>query len=97
MQTGSLVNLILSNSTNPIPKVGDGATILCWSDRHAATVIEVTKNGKCVKVQRDKATRTDNLGMSDSQSYTYAPNPEGSVSVYTLRKNGRWVEAGSGM
>lgn len=94
MQTGSFVNLMHLNSNNPVPAVGDGATILYWTDRQAVTIIEVSKSGKRVVVQEDKATRTDNLGMSDCQSYSYEPNPEGTKHVFTLRNNGRWVRQG---
>lgn len=44
------------NETSYIPKVGDGATVRGWSDRYACTIIEVSKSGKSVKIQRDKAT-----------------------------------------
>lgn len=37
-------------------KVGDGATINHWTDRSACTVIEVSKSGKRITIQRDKAT-----------------------------------------
>ena len=97
MQTASLVNQIYSYSSNSMPTIGMGATILGWTDRHAATVVEVSKSGRAVTVQKDKATRTDNLGMSDCQSYSYSPNPEGSKQTFTLRKNGRWVHEGSAM
>lgn len=97
METGSLINLLYSNSRNPAPVVGMGATILMWTDRHACTVVAVSKDGKTVTVQEDKATRTDNLGMSDCQSYTFEPNPAAGKQVFTLRRNGRYVRQGSGM
>jgi len=74
------------------PKVGDGATIIMYTDRHAATVVAV--NGKTVKIQRDTATRTDSNGMSESQSYSYAPNIEAQVETFTLRATGRYVRQG---
>lgn len=74
------------------PKVGDGATIIMYTDRHAATVVAV--NGKAVKVQRDTATRTDSNGMSELQSYTYAPNTEAQVETFTLRMTGLYVRQG---
>ena len=40
-------------------KVGDGVTICLWSDRHAATVIKVTKSS--VTVRQDKATLDPNF------------------------------------
>lgn len=92
---GSLVNHIYSNSVQIVPEVGMGATILMYSDRHAATIIEVNKN--TVVVQRDFAVRSDHNGMSDAQDYSHSPNPDGIKETFTLRNNGRWVSKGSGM
>lgn len=97
MVTGSLVNHLMANSRNPAPTVGMGATMLFWTDREACTVVEVSKDGKTVLVQEDTATRTDNNGMSDCQSYAYSPDPNGGKHTYTLRRNGRWVRKGDSM
>ncbi|SKT55468.1 Uncharacterised protein [Mycobacteroides abscessus subsp. massiliense] len=94
MRNGSLINALAVNSRSAEPAVGTGATIVMWSDRHAATVVEVSESGKTVRVQQDRATRTDNYGMSDAQSYTYTPNPQAAVQTFTLRKTGRWVRRG---
>lgn len=94
MRTGSLVNLVTTDGKQADPKVGDGATICGWTDRHAATIVEVSKSGKAVAVQYDHAKRTDANGMSESQTYEYSANPEGRKEVYTLRKNGAWVKQG---
>lgn len=89
----SIVNSIYAAGTRgqPDPVVGMGATILGGSDRHAATIVEVLKIGKClaVVVQRDKARRTDDLGMSDSQDYEYTADPEAPRRTYRFR-SGRW-------
>jgi hypothetical protein len=103
-QTGSLMNHLMSGGRS-IPAVGDGATLLHWTDREPATVIEVTtkKSGAIeVAVQEDKYRRVDSNGMSESQEYAYEPNPNGSISRFrldpekgwrALRKNekGNWV------
>jgi hypothetical protein len=91
---GNLINRFMEGPSASSPVVGMGATILMYSDRHAATVIAVEKNGREVVVQRDKATRTDSHGMSDSQSYTYERDPAGETARYSLRRNGRWVRVG---
>lgn len=75
-------------------KVGDGVTVRLWSDRHAATVIKVTKCS--ITVQQDKATLDPNFkpewivgGFAghctnqDEQTYTYERDPNG--SIYTFR------------
>lgn len=78
-------------------KVNEGATLCHWSDRHAGTVVEVSADGKTLKWQRDYATRSDNNGMSDSQSWAYTKNPETAVKTFTKRKNGYFYERGQKM
>jgi hypothetical protein len=92
--TGSLINHLMSGSKDSTPIVGTGCSILHWTDRTACTIIEVSENGKTVVVQEDNAVRTDKLGMTDSQSYEYTPNPNGVKHTYTLRRNGKWVAKG---
>jgi hypothetical protein len=91
--TGSLVNAIMANSAIQ-PEVGMGATILSWTDRHAATIVEVSKSGKSIVVQEDHAKRTDDRGMSEWQTYEHTPNTDAPRVTYTLRKNGSWVKQG---
>jgi hypothetical protein len=98
MTTGSFINNLYQDAINtPTPEVGMGATMLSWTDRKAATIIEVSKSGKRITIQPDKSTRTDSNGMSESQSYTYEPNPKAYAIEYSLRKNGRWVRVGDSM
>ncbi len=80
-----------------VPAVGMGATICHWTDREACTIVSVSASGKQIVVQKDKATRTDNNGMSEMQGYSYAPDPVGAIRTFTLRKNGRWITKGSPM
>jgi hypothetical protein len=91
-QTSSVVNHLYSRMTKdtPTPTVGMGATVLCWSDRRAATVISVENN--IVTVQEDTATRVDDNGMSEDQTYTYAPNPTGYVQHFRIGKDGKFTE-----
>lgn len=91
---GSLINR-LSEAGSAEWAVGDGATRLMWSDRHACTVVEVSP--RRVVVQEDISTRTDSNGMGDSQTYEFTPNPEAPKLAYTLRKNGRWIAEGQPM
>lgn len=69
-ETGSFTNHILSSVANG-PVVGEGATILLWSDRRAFEVTWVSDDMRKCKIQRYKVKRTDNLGMSDCQTYKY--------------------------
>lgn len=95
MRNGSLMNMIAVDSRSAAPEVGMGATIVMWSDRHAATVVGVSESGKTVQVQQDHAKRIDDLGMTDSgQQYEFTPNPDAGIATFTLRKTGRWVRKG---
>lgn len=89
---GNLMNRLMETAHSPLPKLGDGATTYSFSDRHAYTVTEIFKKGVFVYVviQEDVATRTDTNGMSDSQDYSYEPNPKGQKSVFRSK-----IEKGS--
>lgn len=93
--TGSLCNLLMSGSRDLVPEVGMGATILGWTDRRAATIVEV--GNKRVGIREDIAIRTDKNGMSDSQDYRYEQTEGPATQYFTLRKNGAWVAEGSSM
>ena len=91
-ETGSLVNHIYSRAVTKEPiTIGMGCTLLHWSDRHPATVIEIFTKGKFsyVKVQEDHAVRIDKNGISESQEYKYARNENGSITYWRL-KNDTW-------
>jgi energy-coupling factor transporter ATP-binding protein EcfA2 len=74
----------------PQPYEGMGATIQHWSDRTATTIIQITHDGKRLILQADKATRTDQNGMSEQQDYAYERDPQGQIYIATLRKDGRY-------
>lgn len=93
---GNLMNRMEETVGSPTPEVGMGATILMFSDTYACTVIKI-HSPKRVTVQEDTAIRTDKNGMSESQDYTFTPNPEGPTYVVTLRKNGQWIIEGQSM
>lgn len=87
--TGSFFNLMMGNN-NTLPIVGEGATILHWTDRSAYEVISVSKDFKDVVIQRYAPRRLDSYGMSDDQSYEYK---DLTSEVRKLRyRNGGWKE-----
>lgn len=94
---GSLTNAIMRQSGAPEPEVGMGATILMWTDRSPATIVWVAKNGKSLKIIADDYKRIDSNGISEDQEYEYTPRPDGTPTLYTKRKNGRWVRKGEGL
>lgn len=81
----------------PEPEIGMGATLHIGSDRVPATVVQITHNNKRIVLQEDIATRTDSNGMSESQSYTYKNDPNGSLWYASKRKDGRWRVSGGSM
>lgn len=94
--TGSLDNYLHAGSTQPVPVVGMGATILYWTDRRACTIIDVTPKAREVTVRPDIATRIDDgPHLSEHQEYTYSPASLGSgTRTFRLRKDGTYVEVG---
>jgi hypothetical protein len=82
-------------------KVGEGATICGYSDRHAGTVIAMT--AKSVTIRMDKATLLNGMNsdapdklvchrggfcghVEGTQRYKYEPDPEGRVVIGRLVK-----------
>lgn len=93
---GNLSNRIQESPSSITPEVGMGCTILMYSDRHAATIVEV-KSPRLIVIQRDTATRKDKNGMSESQEWEFTPNPSAEREEVSLRKNGRWMLANGRM
>lgn len=96
---GSFTNWMMRGQIEGyVPKVGDGATYLMYSDRRPFTIIGIkySKAGKVmsVTVKEDRAIRTDKNGMSESQTYIFEPNPNGIEYTLTRRKTGRWIITG---
>ena len=88
MRFGSFVNHVTAQQAPTLPKVGDGATILHWSDRSAATVtrVERERNRDVIYIQKDLAVRIDTNGMSDCQTYSYALDPSAPEERVVLRQ-----------
>lgn len=88
-------------------KVGDGATVNLWSDRHAGTIVKVTKAS--ITIRRDKAIRDPNFkpefipgGFAahctnqDEQTYTYEPDEKGQLTtIRWSRKYNRYGTPGN--
>lgn len=75
--------------------VGDGVTMSSGTDRRPGTVIRVSASGKTITVQHDDYRRIDSNGYGGEQVYEFFHNPDGALTTYSLRKNGRFVEKGS--
>lgn len=86
------INDIQARSTRgePEPTVGMGATILLWSDRHAATVTSVERDA-AVTVQHDTAKVVAGSGHDGSAEYAFSPNPRGELETFQRRQTeARW-------
>lgn len=90
------------------PELGMGATILKYTERAAATVIEITtfKSGarkglpKEVLVQYDDFVILDGDESDGSARYSYSSNPENRTVAFVMASKGKlagnWVEKGLG-
>jgi hypothetical protein len=77
-----------------IPVVGMPATEHVGSDSYPCTVIDVSRNGKKVKVQRNPFKAAPGSDYFTNQKWVIDPEPSGETIVFTLRKNGRWIMQG---
>lgn len=95
MKYGSFHNNHYARATKgqPTPVVGMGATILLWSDRHAATIVSV--GGKpdawVIEVQEDRAKVISGSDFDGSADYEYSPRPNGRIHTFRF-KDGVWRE-----
>jgi len=88
-------------------KVGDGATVLLWSDYHAGTIVKVTK--ATITIRRDKATLDPNFkpefipgGFAahctnqNEQRWSYEPNENGHLTtLHWSKKYNRYGTPGN--
>lgn len=85
---GSIQNA-LGRSSAEKPEVGMGVTVYGWTDRHAGTISRVSASGRTFWFRHDKATRTDNGGMTECQTYTFEPQPDApEYRVYKTKHKG---------
>lgn len=87
---GSFVNRVQETMISVDPEVGIGVTEMCYSDRHAYTIVRVASNGKNISVQRDKAIRVDDRGITEAQDYRYERDTDAPVMELRLNKKGQW-------
>lgn len=72
--------------------VGQGATLIIGTDRYAGTIVAETlfMSIREITFQADKVTRIDKNGMSDTQEYSYAPNPNAMKDRWRETTPGKW-------
>ena len=77
--------------SNPVLKVGLGATMNLWSDRRAMTIVEVVSPKKII-VQENETKCLDYYAGKYEVLDSIADYM--GKHTFTLRKNGTWVEEG---
>jgi hypothetical protein len=89
----NMINQILSRQVigQPNPKIGMGATILMYSDRHAGTIIDIYC-GKEITIQVDKATVISGSTYDGSAQYSYTKDSNGELFKFKKDKKGIWRE-----
>jgi hypothetical protein len=104
MAIGSFVNHLLGGANQKTPEVGMGATMLRWSDRAPATVVEVlhfksgAKKGQVrgVVVTEDDYEVTSGSIWDGSAKYEFTSNPESPRrATYLINQHGQFVLKGS--
>jgi hypothetical protein len=91
------INSLLAQATvgQPTPTIGMGATILLWSDRHAATIVKAETIGKTrIVTTRDDTVRVTAGSTHDGSAvYSYTQNPIGRRrSFRAVGPDGAWQE-----
>jgi hypothetical protein len=90
---GSLQNHIAAHSLqahSDAPAVGDGATVVLWTDRNPATVVEVLSPTR-VRIQHDRVLQYVNGYARGDQ---IARDRDGRTEIVTRGKDGRWAISG---
>lgn len=83
--TGSFFNWLMGNNQS-VPEVGKGATVLHYSDRSCYEVIEVSADGKTVKLERLDA-KWDKTKQGGEGHQNWILEPTGYLSIIVWRNN----------
>lgn len=85
--SGSFINQMMANNAS-LPEVGKGATRLGYSDRHPYEVIEISKDGKTVKLEELNAEWDKSLpGGEGHQNWKLTPSGNFTTVIW---KNNAW-------
>lgn len=71
---------------------GLGVTVNIGSDCYPYTIIKISKNESRLTLQKDKAFRKDNNGLSESQDYLYMLDDNGEILFANKRKDGYYIK-----
>lgn len=82
---GSFINQMMSNNAT-LPKVGEGATILHYTDRDCCEVISVSEDGKTVKLEHLDA-EWDKTKQGDIGHQNWILKPTGRFFTLVWKQN----------
>jgi hypothetical protein len=85
---GSFTNYLMGNNSST-PEVGKGATLLSYSDRYPAEVLDVSADGKQCVIREMEHKAKPNSGGMGHQDWELTPNPNGYKRTLIYR-NGAW-------
>lgn len=83
---GNLINQLMGNN-NSLPVVGKGATEMLYSDRHCYEVIEVSPDGKTVKLEALDARFDPAFGKPEMGHQNWILEPTGRFINIVWRNN----------
>ena len=90
-----LTVLLQTSRNGKIPIIGDGVTVGIGSDCYPATIIALDMKKGRVTIQYDSHSPAENYDYFSNQVYNYSPNPDGTIEVWSLRKNLKLSKVGS--
>lgn len=85
---GEFFNQIMGNNATE-PKVGEGATMLHYSDRSPYRVIEVSEDGRTAKIEAMDAVFNGKAGHAHEGHQNWRYEPTGNITTIVWR-NGAW-------
>jgi len=88
--SGGFINQMMGNNST-IPVVGEGATLLSYSDRSAYEVIKVSENGMECVIRKMETTHVGEC--YGDERYTYQSNPDNhTITLEWNNKKSCWGE-----
>lgn len=93
--TNSLQSNIMHASVKgaPVPTVGMGVTILCWTDRYVGTINKVINEKEFhFTIDETVADKSKDCSMGH-QNWIHTPQPDGAKRIAMMGRDGRWYEA----
>lgn len=92
--TANVISQVLHSAVNgaPIPKVGDGVTVIHWTDRTVGTITKVI-NPRMIEFTEDTTTSRVQSCEAGHQEWIHTPNPNGPGVTAIQHEDGRWYIA----